>query len=250
MQLFHAFDEITQPLSSVCTVGTFDGVHLGHQQLIHSVVSDAKARGVQAAIITFFPHPRIVLGRAPAKYLTLPSEKADAMAALGVAIIVQLEFSLTMAQTPASQFVDWMVDHLGMRSLWVGHDFALGHKRQGDAVYLQEAGRRLGFDVNVITELNLGREAISSTRIRDALAHGDVRDASLCLGRPFAVRAEYDGKNQLCVDPLHWLPAPGNYQVLIEGRVNEATLSIDSPCGITLQHALREGRREIVVEFV
>lgn len=250
MQLFHSFDEITQPVASVCTVGTFDGVHLGHQQLIHSVVNDAKARGVQSAIITFFPHPRIVLGRAPAKYLTLPSEKADAMAALGVDIMVELAFSLAMAQTPAAQFVDWMVNHLGMRSLWVGHDFAMGHKRQGNATYLQEAGRQRGFDVNVITELNLGLDVISSTRIRDALAHGDVRDASLCLGRPFAVRAQYNGERDLCVDPLHWLPAPGAYPVLIEGRVNEATLSLDAPCGITLAHALKEGRREVAVEFV
>jgi riboflavin kinase/FMN adenylyltransferase len=250
MQLFHSFEEITQPITSVCTVGTFDGVHLGHQQLINSVVNDATARGVQSSIVTFFPHPRIVLARAPAKYLTLPSEKADAMAALGVDIMVQLPFSLALVQTPAAQFVDWMVEHLGMASLWVGHDFALGHKRQGNAAYLQAAGRQRGFDVHVITELNLGLEAISSTRIRDALAHGDVRDASLCLGRPFAVRAEYDGENQLCVDLLHWLPAPGVYPVLIEGRVNEATLSIDAPCGITLRHALKEGRREVVVEFV
>ena len=250
MQLFHSFEEITQPVASVCTVGTFDGVHLGHQQLIHSVVHDAKSRGVQSAIVTFFPHPRIVLGRAPAKYLTLPSEKADAMAALGVDIMVQLAFSMVMAQMPASQFVDWMIQRLGMRSLWIGHDFALGHKRQGNAAYLQDAGRQHGFDVNVITELNLGVEAISSTRIRDALAHGDVRDASLCLGRPFTVRAEYNGEKELCVDPLHWLPAPGVYPVLIEGRVNEATLSIDTPCGITLVHPLHVGRREVVVEFV
>jgi riboflavin kinase/FMN adenylyltransferase len=250
MQLFHSFEEITQPVAAVCTVGTFDGVHLGHQQLINSVVHDAKTRSVQSAIVTFFPHPRIVLGRAPAKYLTLPSEKADAMAALGVDIMVQLAFSQAMVQTPAAQFVDWMVDHLGMRSLWIGHDFALGHKRQGNAAYLQDAGRQRGFDVNVITELNLGRDVISSTRIRDALAKGDVRDASLCLGRPFAVRAEYNGEHELCVDPLHWLPAPGAYAVLIEGRVNEAMLSIDSPCGITLAQPLREGRREVVVEFV
>ena len=250
MQLFHSFEEIAQPIASVCTVGTFDGVHLGHQQLIHSVVNDANARGVKSAIVTFFPHPRIVLGRAPAKYLTLPSEKADAMAALGVDIMVELAFSQEMVQTPASQFIDWMSGRLGMRSLWLGHDFALGHKRQGNADYLQEAGRRRGFDVNVITELSMGPEAISSTRIRDALARGDVRDASLCLGRPFTVRAEYDGKNQLCIDPLHWLPAPGVYPVLIEGRVNEATLSIDAPCGIALAHALKEGRREVVFEFV
>jgi riboflavin kinase/FMN adenylyltransferase len=250
MQLLHTFDEIAHPLPSVASVGAFDGVHLGHQQLIRAVVGDARARGVQAAIVTFFPHPRVVLGRAPAKYLTLPDEKAAQMEALGVDVLIVLDFTLETAQTPATQFVDWMVEKLRLQHLWIGPDFALGHKRQGNAAYLTEQGQQRGFGVTVSPELSVGPAAISSTRIRDALARGDVRDANLCLGRSFRVRGRYDGERGLCVDERQWLPAPGTYPVLIEDRVNEAGLSLDAPCAVTLARRLKDGEREVEVEFV
>jgi riboflavin kinase/FMN adenylyltransferase len=252
MQRLHSFDEIAHPLPSVASVGTFDGVHLGHQQLIRAVVNDAQARGVQSAIITFFPHPRVVLGRAPAKYLTLPEEKAAQIEALGVDVLIVLDFTLATAQTPAAQFVDWMVEKLRLQHLWIGPDFALGYKRQGDAAYLSGQGQQRGFGVTVSPELSVGPAAISSTRIRDALARGDVRDANLCLGRPFRVRGRYDGDRGLCVDERQWLPAPATYPVLIEGRVNEATLSLDAPCAVTLAQPLHDGDglREVVAEFV
>ncbi len=258
MQLLHSFDsvDVSRVVPSVVTVGTFDGVHLGHQQLIRTVVNEAHAQGLQShrdfqsAIVTFFPHPRVVLGRAPAKYLTLPDEKAEQIAALGVDTMIVHEFTMATAQTPASQFVQWMVDKLAMRSLWVGPDFALGYKRQGNATYLQAQGAAHGFEVNVMPELSMGANAISSTRIRDALARGDVRDANLCLGRPFSVQAHYDGDHALCASEQHWLPAPGTYPVLIEDRVNQATIAPDVPCAIALAHAMAGGRREVRVAFV
>lgn len=250
MQLHHSFDAITHPVPSVVSIGAFDGVHLGHQQLIRAVVSDARRRGAAASIVTFFPLPRVVLGRAPAKYLTLPDEKAVQIEALGVDALVVVEFTPDMARTPAAQFVDWMADKLKMVGLWIGPDFALGHKRQGNADYLRERGRLHGFDVTVLPELSMGPSAISSTRIRDALARGDVRDAGLCLGRPFRARGRYDGERALCMDERQWLPAPATYPVLIEDRVNEATLSLDAPCGVALSHPLRDGERDVIIEFV
>jgi riboflavin kinase/FMN adenylyltransferase len=250
MQLLHSFNEITHVIPTVCSVGTFDGVHLGHQQLIRAVVNDARARGAQSAIVTFFPHPRVVLGRAPEKYLTLPEEKAEQIEKLGVDTLIVHAFTQATVQTPAAQFVQWMVEKLGLVSLWIGPDFALGYKRQGNAVYLAEQGALHGFAVNIMQELSMSAMAISSTRIRDALARGDVRDANLCLGRPFRVRAQYDGERTLCVDERQWLPAPGVYPVLIEGRVNQATLSLDAPCSIVLEIPLKDGLREVTIEFV
>lgn len=250
MQLLHSFDEIRVPVPSACTIGAFDGVHLGHQQLIRAMVGDARAQGVQSAVVTFFPHPRVVLGRAPNRYLTLPDDKAEQIAALGVDVLVTLEFTLQMAQLTARQFVEHMVDALAPVSLWIGPDFALGRGRQGNAAYLAELGSRLGFAVNVLPELNLGANVISSTRIRDALARGDVSDANLCLGRPFRVIGSYDGDHTLCVDERQWLPAPGVYPVLIEERINQAILTTDRPCSIALEHPLKDGRRLVKVEFV
>ena len=133
MQVFHSFDEIERPRASVCTVGTFDGVHLGHQQLLRAEVDDAHTRGVPSAVITFFPHPRVVLGRAPALYLTLPYEKAKQLELLGVDMLVVLAFTRETIQTSASEFVRRMVQHLHLVSLWIGPDFALGNRRQGNA---------------------------------------------------------------------------------------------------------------------
>jgi riboflavin kinase/FMN adenylyltransferase len=250
MPLLHSFAEIEHPVPSVCSVGAFDGVHLGHQQLIRAVVSDARARSAQSAIVTFYPHPRVVLGRAPAKYLTMPEEKAEQMALLGVDTLIVLEFTHEMVQTPASEFVRWMVDGLRIMSLWIGPDFALGHKRQGDAAYLTEQGRLRGFQVNVMPELSMGASMISSTRIRDALSRGDVRDANLCLGRPYRICGAYDGERTICVNDEIWLPAAGIYPALIEGRVNQAMLSTDAPFSIRLEHPLRDGVRPVKIEFV
>jgi len=251
MELLHSFDsvDVLRVAPSVVTVGTFDGVHLGHQQLIRTVVNEAHARGMQSAIVTFFPHPRVVLGRAPAKYLTLPDEKAEQIAALDVDMLVVQEFTMATAQTPASQFVQWMVDKLAMRSLWIGPDFALGYKRQGNAAYLQAQGVEHGFDVNVMPELSVSANPINSTRVRDALARGDVRDANLCLGRPFSVQARYDGDYTLCAPEQHWLPAPGVYAVLIDGRANRVTIT-ESPCAFEVRDAMGGERREVTVAFV
>ena len=123
MQLLHSFSDVdaAHVRPSVVAVGTFDGVHLGHQQLIRAVVNEAHAKGVQSAVVTFFPHPRVVLGRAPAKYLTLPEEKAAYISALGIDIMIVHEFTQDTVHTPASQFVQWMADSLAMRSLWIGN---------------------------------------------------------------------------------------------------------------------------------
>jgi len=250
MQLLHSFDEIIHPVPSACAIGTFDGVHLGHQQLIRAMVGEARELGARSAVVTFFPHPRVVLGRAPARYLTLPDEKAEQIAALDVDAMITLEFTPRMAQLTALQFVEWMVAGLRPISLWIGPDFALGHRRQGDAAYLTEVGKTHGFRVNVMPELSLGATVISSTRIRDALSRGDVSDANLCLGRPFRVIGGYDGDRTLCVDERQWLPAPGIYPVLIEDRINQATLTTDRPRSIWLEHPLRDGHRRVKVEFV
>ncbi|PJF47294.1 MAG: hypothetical protein D6709_09655 [Chloroflexi bacterium] len=250
MRLLHSFDEISTAVPSTCTIGAFDGVHLGHQQLIRTMVNDARKRGAQSAVVTFFPHPRVVLGRAPNRYLTLPDDKTEQIAALGVDVLVILEFTQQMAQLTAQEFIAHMVAALAPVGLWIGPDFALGRGRQGNATLLAELGRQFGFTVNVLPELNIGAGIISSTRIRDSLARGDVSDVNLCLGRPFRVTGSYDGGRALCVDERQWLPAPGVYPVLIEGRINQAILTSDQPNSITIEHPLKDGRRLVKVEFV
>ena len=229
MHIHHAFEQSDGLRPSVCTIGTFDGVHLGHQQLIHAAVSDARAREVQSVVITFHPHPRVVLSQVNINYLTSPHEKAEQMQGLGVDVLLVLPFTQATAQTPAAQFVDWMRARLRLQSLWIGHDFALGYKRQGDVAFLTAQGQLHGFAVNVLPEFSLGQHAISSTRVRSALARGDIRDANLCLGRHFRLTCTVCDAQRLCPDPQHTRPAPGRYAVLINGVPNEALLAADAP---------------------
>ncbi|MEJ2212166.1 MAG: bifunctional riboflavin kinase/FAD synthetase [Anaerolineae bacterium] len=169
---------------TILTIGAFDGVHRGHQALISPVVTRARAFGRLSGVITFHPHPAVVLApdRAP-RYLTTPGEKVALLERLGVDLVVLLTFDRRMASTPARDFVETVSWRLRMQELWVGADFALGRRREGDVDYLRRLGRELGYDVNVVEPLLLDGEVVSSSRIRRLLLEGEVEEATRLLGR-------------------------------------------------------------------
>jgi riboflavin kinase/FMN adenylyltransferase len=182
-----SLEELHLPASQLA-VGSFDGVHRGHQALIRPMVEDARRLGHPAVALTFFPHPSVVLrGRRPSFYIMTPDEKAEALAALGVDIIVTLRFDHAMAQIPAAEFLSLLQRHLGFQGLWVGEDFALGHQREGNRLFLEQASGTYGYRLHVVPPFLMGGEAISSTRIREALRSGDVARAASYLGRPFTL---------------------------------------------------------------
>ena len=248
MLIHHAFEQSDGSRPSVVTIGTFDGVHLGHQQLIRAAIGDAHARQTQSVVITFHPHPRVVLSRVAVNYLTSPDEKAEQIRRLGVDVLLMLPFTAAIAQTQAAQFIDWMRQHLKLQSLWIGHDFALGYRRQGDAAFLAEQGQLYGFALNVVPEFSLGPQTISSTRIRAALARGDVREADMCLGRPFRLMGTVCEPQRLCVDEQHTRPAPGHYAVLIDDVPNMVILEADSPY-LTLAQPIAARSKIVAVDF-
>ena len=221
MQLIHGFEENAIALPAVATIGTFDGVHVGHQHLIRTIVSEARSRGAQAVVISFHPHPREVLGRGPGggpmRYLTTLEEKAEQLALLNVDTFLVLPFTVETSQTPAAVFVDRLVRDLRLVSLWIGPDFALGYKRQGNLAFLREQGEQAGFVVNVIPELRFDSVAVSSTYIRELLAQGDVRTAALYLGRPFSITGRLTDEHTVWVERKHVLPAAGTYAVRVAG---------------------------------
>lgn len=179
--------------SSVLTIGVFDGVHRGHQHLIRQLVAAAHAEDHLAVVMTFFPHPDVVLKDINQRYyLTTPDERARQLLALGVDVVITQTFDDIMRQIPAADFVDQLARYLRLKKLWVGADFALGHKREGDVPFLIEAGRERGFDVHVVdlvTSDALG-DNISSTAIRDLLREGAVEQARHLLGRGYTVCGE------------------------------------------------------------
>ena len=174
---------------SVATIGNFDGVHLGHQAVFRELIAEGRQLGVPATVITFEPQPLEYFApdRAPSR-LTRLREKMGAMRDAGVERVLLLEFGPRLAEMSAEAFIDaLLVDKLAIRHLYVGDDFRFGKDRRGDIAMLREAGTRHHFTVDAMDTLALGGERISSTRIREALARGDLRDAARCLGRPYTI---------------------------------------------------------------
>lgn len=222
MQVFHNLQSPISSTPTVLAIGAFDGVHLGHRHLIRSVVESARASGRQAALVTFFPHPSVVLGRAAPFYLTSNEEKLAQLETLGLDTVVVVEFTPETAHVRAGQFVHWLAENLSMRELWIGHDFALGYKREGDADFLRALGAERGYTVRVIEPVLLQGRPVSSSRIRAALRAGDMRQVNACLGRTFRlngtiVRGAQRGRKlgfptaNLAVWPDHAVPANGIY---------------------------------------
>ena len=190
----HLYDlasaHLTQP--SVVTIGVFDGVHLGHQHLIRKLVAEARATNRLAVVVTFFPHPDILLrGLTGRYYLTTPEQRAEYLGELGVDTVITLPFNQEFRQIRAAVFVDMMLEHLKLSSLWVGSDFALGYQREGTVEFLRAQGDAKGFTLQVIDLIVAETDgAISSTAIRDALLVGDVDNARDWLGRTYTLTGE------------------------------------------------------------
>jgi len=169
---------------SLVTVGSFDGVHIGHQYLLGQMREAADQLGCHISLVTFHPQPKAVL--APdlhIRYLTTPAEKIFLLDALDLDLMAILPFTQQTSRTPAPRFVKELVEHLKMCQLWVGPDFALGRNREGDIPALRGIGQTMGFDVRVVEPLVQDGEVVSSTRIRKLMMRGEIREATTLLGR-------------------------------------------------------------------
>jgi riboflavin kinase/FMN adenylyltransferase len=173
------------------TIGSFDGIHLGHQSLINQLVARAKHRSIPPVVLTFFPHPSVVLrGRRPAFYISTPEEKAQRLGKLGVEYVITQHFDHDLSLISAREFLEWIRRKLHFKGLWVGENFALGHRREGNVDYLQNVINKWDFELNVVPPVFEGGEIVSSTRVREALRSGDVARVSKYLGRPFNMPGE------------------------------------------------------------
>lgn len=173
--------------SCIATIGNFDGVHLGHQELLRRTVLRAKELGLPSVAITFEPHPSSVLSARPAKGLCTTTQRLEYLEALGVDAALVLPFTRKLASEPAADFCRRVLaDALNVQELFVGYDFRMGSDQAG-----VKRLREFGAGNFVVTQVNAvlmeGKE-VSSTRIREALEQGNLEQANRLLGRPFAVR--------------------------------------------------------------
>lgn len=178
---------------SIVTIGVFDGVHRGHQYLIRKLVARAKETSRLAVVLTFFPHPDIVVrGLHGRYYLTTAEQRAEELTKLGVDCVVTHPFNDEIRHMRAADFVDLLVEHLKVGELWVGQDFALGYQREGNVAFLTDQGAQKGFNVEVVELLQAedANAVISSTMIRERLQAGDVEQAREWLGRGYSVTGQ------------------------------------------------------------
>ncbi len=182
----HSLDELHLE-NGWLAVGVFDGVHRGHQQILKKLTAGAREAHAPAVVLTFWPHPATVLGRGEVKCLTAPDERAELLGSYGVDFVVTHPFDLSVANLSAREFVTRLKQHLGVRHLLMGYDFALGKGREGNAARLAELGRELDYTTDVIEAVSDESGVISSTEIRKLVSLGDVADAAKLLGHPYAL---------------------------------------------------------------
>jgi riboflavin kinase/FMN adenylyltransferase len=195
------WDAITLDEQSVVTVGTFDGVHRGHQAIIEYLQERAEAQSGPSTLVSFDPHPRAVVHGEEVPLLTTVAERADLLEALGLDRFVVVPFSIAFAQLGPREYVrDVLVKQIGLQEITVGYDHRFGKDRAGDVELLRELGDRYGFEVDVIPPQQVNRDIVSSSAIRDFLRdEGAIEEANQRLGRPYrldAVVARGEGRGR------------------------------------------------------
>jgi riboflavin kinase/FMN adenylyltransferase len=225
--------------NSWLTVGVFDGVHRGHQQIIEKLTAGASADGVPAAVLTFNPHPASVLGGRELKCLTLPDERADLLTQLGVDVVITEHFTRELSMVTAYEFMSRLKRQLGLRQMLIGYDFALGKGREGNATRLAEIGSELGYSVEVVPALSDESGVISSTEIRKLIEVGNVAEAAHLLGRFYSLHGPVihgDGRGRTIDVPTaniaysheKMIPAKGIYAcwASLAGQTYRAAINI------------------------
>ncbi|MEI9864845.1 MAG: FAD synthetase family protein [Limisphaerales bacterium] len=190
MKLIHAATELAVGGRKVClAIGVFDGVHLGHQQIIRQTIADARQHDAIALVLTFDQHPNAVV--APEHLPPLiysPPQKLRAIESLGTDALLIIRFDQTFSQQTGEEFIRSLISDLGkIQSICVGADFVFGSKRSGNVALLKKLGIELGFTVHGLAAVALDNQTVSSTRIREAIRTGDLDAAGQMLGRPYAL---------------------------------------------------------------
>jgi riboflavin kinase / FMN adenylyltransferase len=254
MQKLHSADDFHSGGRKVSlAIGMFDGVHLGHQQVVRQAVADAEQHEGLAVIITFDRHPNSIVApdRVPPLIYTEP-QKLRALSGLGADATLIIPFTREFSAQPADEFIRALVTKIGpVQSVCVGSSFVFGHRRSGNVALLHEMGEQLGFKVHGLAAVSLDGEVVSSTRIREALSAGDLNRASQMLGREYALagrilRGDQIGRTlgfptaNLDVGGL-LVPPHGVYaaHAYVEGRRHRAAVNIGTRPTLTYGPELR-----------
>ncbi|KAB2853121.1 MAG: bifunctional riboflavin kinase/FAD synthetase [Ignavibacterium sp.] len=242
MQIFYSIKDLKKNKNTVLTLGTFDGIHPGHLKIIDRLVSCSKEKGCRSVVITFYPHPRTILGNDNSvKMLTTQDEKIELLEKLGVENLLIINFTKEFASLSAEDFIyDYLINGIGLTEIVLGHDHHFGKGRRGNAELLQKIADKEGFIVTKAEAFMIDGEAVSSTKIRNAIAEGDIIRANRLLGRNYefsgiVVGGDKRGRelgfptaNIKLSSQEKLLPASGVYavKVMVENERHTGLLSI------------------------
>ena len=236
MHIYHHINDFKRLKNAVVTIGTFDGVHLGHQKIIKKLVEEAKKNDGESVILTFFPHPRMILNPEDhqVKMINTMLEKAKLLQDLGVDHLIITPFTRDFSnQSPQDYIKDVLVGQIGMKSIVIGYDHRFGKDRKGSFAELQEFNKIYNYQINEIPEEDIKNLAVSSTRIRKSLAKGDVDDANELMGHPFVLCGKvikgdqigrtlgYPTANLFVEENYKLIPSDGIYAVSVEVQENK-----------------------------
>ena len=231
MRVFYGFEGLNEILNPVLTIGTFDGVHLGHQKIVKYLNKEAERIGGESVLFTFFPHPRMVLypDSHGVRLIQTNDEKLAKLKKMGLQNIIVFPFTMEFSRLTALEFVrDYLVNKLHVKQMVIGYDHQFGKNREGNISYLREISATYDFGITEISAKEIDEVNISSTKIRNALKEGDIEVANTYLGDYFelhatVVRGKGIGKelgfptaNLLVDSELKLIPGNGVYIVKVK----------------------------------
>lgn len=225
MKVFNNIIETRHIPNAVVTIGTFDGVHLGHQAIFKKMKALAQSVGGQTVVVTFSPHPRQVLNidSSNLRFITTPEEKLRKFEEFGIDNVLIINFTKEFSRTPSEVFIkDYIIDNLKPAYIVVGYDHHFGKNRMGDFDLLSNLKRKYNFKVERVAAQDVEHIAISSTKIRNALAQGNVKSANRLLGYTYSVSAEVIRGNEIGRTigfPTANLELPKEYMLFNRGGV-------------------------------
>ncbi|NJN43100.1 MAG: bifunctional riboflavin kinase/FAD synthetase [Flammeovirgaceae bacterium] len=190
MKIYYHIDDFIKLDNAVVTSGTFDGVHIGHQKILHRLKEIAAKSNGETVVITFWPHPRLVLypGDSSLKLLNTFEEKADLLKAEGIQHLLRIPFTKEFSQIHSNEFIrNILVDCIGTKKLVIGYDHRFGKNREGSFEDLKKNSSGYGFSVEEIPKQEVDQVGVSSTKIRQALLDGEVEIAAQFIGRPYSL---------------------------------------------------------------
>lgn len=242
MKIFNSIQEFSSTTKTIVTLGTFDGVHKGHKSILDKLIKSSKSTGCESVVLTFFPHPRMVLQQnTDLKLLNTIDEKAVLLENEGIDNLIIHPFDHAFSRLTAEEFVkDILVDKLNIYKIIIGHDHRFGRNRTATIDDLIRFGQEYGFEVEKISALEINEVSVSSTKIRNALIEGNIETANDFLGYPYFINGTVVQGKQLgrtinfptanieVNESYKLIPANGVYVVssVIDGKTVQGMMNI------------------------